>query len=112
MLEEVNKDLNTIAEELSKDEEVQFASMRKFIVDYMQLDVADLYMFYAFKAPKDELFYLPADSDEWQRLAQATTVIGIQNAENYKWKLRLLLDTVCASGAAVFKALEDDNFLK
>jgi hypothetical protein len=41
-----------------------------------------------------------------------TTVIGIQNPENYKWKLRFLMDTVCASGAAVFKALEDDNFLK
>lgn len=37
--------------------------------------------------------------------------VKLQDPEKYKWKLRFVLNTVCASGAAIFKALDHDNIL-
>jgi hypothetical protein len=44
-------------------------------------------------------------------LKQHITEIKVKDPEKYYWKLRFLLNTVCASGAAVFRGLESDNIL-
>lgn len=35
----------------------------------------------------------------------------ILDAEKYMWKLRFVLNSVCAGGAAIFKGLETENIL-
>jgi hypothetical protein len=37
--------------------------------------------------------------------------VKLQDPEKYKWKLRFVLNTVCASGAAIFKGLDYENIL-
>ena len=44
-------------------------------------------------------------------MKQHITEIKVKDPEKYYWKLRFLLNTVCASGAAVFRGHESDNIL-
>ena len=56
VVECINADLNEIAKSV---QDLSFPAVRKFIVEYMMLDVGELYLYSAFRAPSDELFYLP-----------------------------------------------------
>lgn len=98
--------MNSILNEI---ENASYAQVRKFVVDYMQLDVAEIYLFTAFKAPKEEIFYLSENSETWRKLKECITEVKIINGDKYLWKLRFVLNSVCASGAAVFRGLEEDN---
>ena len=58
VIEQVNRDLNDLlAPEL--DGNMKKTLVKKFVVDYMQLDMAEIHLYCAFKAGKDEIFYLP-----------------------------------------------------
>ena len=54
VLAEVNKDLYAI---LADIKQAQFTQVRKFVVDYMRLDSAEILLFTAFETPADEIFY-------------------------------------------------------
>jgi len=56
VMEEVNKDLNEILGNISN---LPFRMVRKFIVDFYQMDLMDQVLYSAFKAPKDDIFYQP-----------------------------------------------------
>jgi hypothetical protein len=61
VLIDVNNDLKT----LLKAQDLPVNELRKFIVDSSMLDVAELYLYSAFAAPSDELYYLPEDNSDW-----------------------------------------------
>jgi len=55
-----------------------FRLIRKFVVDFMQLQMVELLLYSAFKAPKDDLFYLDFEaSPEWQLLQSVTMTTKI-----------------------------------
>jgi outer membrane translocation and assembly module TamA len=45
-------------------------------------------------------------------LKKSILEVKIDDEEKYRWKLRFFLNTVTSSGAAIFKALEEENILK
>jgi hypothetical protein len=81
------------------------------VVDYTMLDMLVLCIFTAFEAPVDEIFYQNGDSEKWTQLRQHITEIKPKDVDKYYWKLRFLLNTICAGGAAVFNSLDHDNIL-
>jgi hypothetical protein len=54
VLSEVNRDLYAILAGITA---ANFSQVRKFVVDYMRLDTAEILLFTAFEAPIDEIFY-------------------------------------------------------
>lgn len=67
-LEEVNKDLNDFLNKISSGKSLSVNRLRKFIVDYQQLDVAEIHLFTAFKTDPKEIFYQSQDSETWLKL--------------------------------------------
>lgn len=108
VVETVNVDLYEIAKAV---QELSFPPVRKFIVEYMMMDVGELYLYSAFKTPPDELFYLPQDSPEWQELNSRTTQVSIENKQKFWWQFRFFINTICSTGSAMFKGLDKPNLL-
>ena len=81
ILEELNKDLSEI---LSAGRVVPFSLVRKFAVDMLQLDSAEIMLYAAFDAQKDDIFYQEEDSADWQLLKAVTYQHEIENPEKYK----------------------------
>ena len=52
VIEEINRDLYNILKDF-----VDFNIVRKFVVDYTMLDCAEMLLFSAFQACKNEIFY-------------------------------------------------------
>ena len=108
VFQDVNKALTQILDEIQKP---TFSSVRKFVVDYTQLDASELVLFGAFQAPKDDLFYLSEDSETWKIFKRALIEVKISDEEKYRWKLRFVLNSITASGAAIFRGLEENNII-
>lgn len=100
-----------IYEELKQGNPLQFTRVRKFVVDFLQLDTIEIVLFSAFEAPLTDPFYLNPEDAQMVCLKQHIETIEVDDYETYKWRLRFLLDTITASGAAVFRGLEQDNIL-
>lgn len=98
--------MNTIYEELKQGDALSYARVRKFVVDYLQLDAVEIALFSAFEAPMDDPFYLDPEDPRIKCLQKHMKTIEVDDYDSYKWRLRFLLDTITASGAAVFRGLE------
>jgi hypothetical protein len=55
------------------------------------------------------LYYLSEDSETWKAFKRAIVEVKISDEEKYRWKLRFVLNSITASGAAIFRGLEEDN---
>ena len=108
VVESVHADLNEIAKSV---QELSFPAVRRFIVEYMMMDVGELYLYSAFKTPSDELFYLPQDSPEWKDLNSRTRQVQIENKPKFWWQFRFFINTICSTGSAMFKAFEKPNLI-
>ena len=75
------------------------------------MDAVELVLFGAFQAPSDDLFYLSEESDEWKEFKRTIVEVKVIDEAKYRWKLRFVLNSITASGAAIFRGLEEDNIL-
>ena len=57
--------------------------VRKFAVDYLQLDDFANICYAAFQAPVDDIFYQPRDSEDWKLIDAHMTTFTIENMEKY-----------------------------
>lgn len=57
------------------------------------------------------MFYLSEDSDEWKEFKRTIVEVKVIDEAKYRWKLRFVLNSITASGAAIFRGLEEDNIL-
>ena len=55
------------------------------------------------------MFYQSEDSEAWKDFKKAIVEVKISDEEKYRWKLRFVLNSITASGAAVFRGLEENN---
>ena len=62
VLEEVNRDLYEI---VCSGQRMSYRMVRKFVVDYQQLDDFAMSCYAAMDAPKDDIFYQQKDSEDW-----------------------------------------------
>jgi hypothetical protein len=111
VLEEVNRDLNMLLEDMRRQKNLNFDLVRKFCVDYLQIDTADLILFSAFDAPQDDIFYQSQDSDDWHRMKTHMEIVPIHNYLKYETSYKFFISALVAAGAAVFKGLEENNII-
>ena len=100
IVEEVNRDLYEI---VCAGKLMSYRMVRKFAVDYLQLDDFASTMYAAFQAPLDDIWYQPRDSEDWKLLDASTVTYEIENYEKYQWQLRFIVNSVVASGSAFWK---------
>ena len=98
-------------EDMRRQKNLNFDLVRKFCVNYLQIDTADLILFSAFDAPKDDIFYQSQDSEDWNRMKNHMEVVPIDNYQKYESTYKFFIQALVAAGAAVFKGLEEDNIL-
>ena len=91
VLEEVNGDLKMMLEEMRSHKNLNFDLVRKFCVSYLQIDTADLILFSAFDAPKDEIFYQSYESEDWARMKKHMEVVSIDNYLKYESKYKFFI---------------------
>ena len=91
---------------------MSYRMVRKFVVDYLQLDDFSTVLYAAFQAPDDDIFYQSRDSDDWKLLDQHTKMYEIENQEKYQWQLRFLMNSIVATGSAAFKMMEEESLVK
>jgi hypothetical protein len=72
-----------VYQELKDNGKISYSSVRKFVVDYLQLDTADMILFAAFEAPIDDPFYLSEEHPDIKTLQKHITKIEIDNYEKY-----------------------------
>lgn len=81
VLEHISKHLSEICH---VGKLVTYSAVRLFAVDCTQLESAELVLYSAFQAPRDDIFYLPEDHPYWQELLLHTNEHGIENYDKYK----------------------------
>ena len=108
VVEEINRDLYEI---VCSGRLMSYRMVRKFVVDYLQLDDFANLLYAAFKAPLDDIFYQPRDSDDWKLLDAHTKLYEIENQDKYQWQLRFLMNSLVATGSASFKMMEQESLV-
>jgi hypothetical protein len=76
ILAEMNRKLAILGQQQT---ELDYSLLLKFIVDFLQFEIAEVALYAAFSAPKGDPFYQRADSKDWQRLKGITKVYDIVN---------------------------------
>lgn len=109
VLQHISKDLSEIS---SAGKLVSYSTVRRFAVSCTQLDMVELVLFAAFQAPRDDLFYLPADHPHWQQMFAHTHEHGIENYDKYRSQLKFTMNSISAAGAAAFRAMEEESLVK
>ena len=96
---------------MQRQKNLNFDLLRKFCVDYLQIDTADLILFSAFDAPEDDIFYQSQNSDSWLIMKNHMEVVPINNYPKYESAYKFFIAALVAAGAAVFKGLEQNNII-
>jgi len=79
---------------------LSYSLVRKFVVNFYNLDLADFILYSAMQAPPDCLFLQSRRSEDWLLLDQNTTRHTINNASKYQWQLRFQMNGLVAAGAS------------
>ena len=108
ILEEVNRDLYEI---VISGKYLSYRMVRKFVVDYLQLDDFAVTCYAAMQSPLDDIFYQAKDSEDWLLLNANMQFLKIENPERYQHQLRRLINNIVASGSAAWKMMEEESYL-
>lgn len=79
-MEEINKDLFEIHNNVNL---LSYNLVRKFVVDYLMMDMADQIFYAAFLTKSDEIFYQNPESDDWNLLRENLINIEIADYDKY-----------------------------
>ena len=82
---QVNQNLN---EMVTAGRSLSYSLVRKFVVNFYSLELADLFLYSAMKAPSDNIFCQNRRSEAWAFHNANTTRHEIQNAKKYQKQLR------------------------
>ena len=85
--------------------------VRKFVVDYQQIDDFTMTCYSAMDAPKDDIFFQQKDSEDWQLLNAHTRTHELENQEKYQWQLRFLMNNILASGTSAWRMMEEEGII-
>ena len=88
--------------------DMTYSMVRKFVVNFYNLDLADFILYSAMKAPNDSIFFENRrTSENWALIDANKTRHQIQNPQKYQWQLRFTLNSVVAAGASYLSAADN-----
>ena len=91
--------------------EMTYSQVRKFVVDFYVLEMADFILYSAMKANTDDIWFQSRESDDWKLLDDNTTRYEVSNPSKYQWQLRFMLNNVMAGGASIINSMHSESAL-
>ena len=86
VLLQLNSDLNAI---ITHAVTSIYNKVQTFVIDLYCLENVELHLFSAFKAPKDDIFYLDQDSETWTKLREKMVDVRAEgDLQKYKDQLK------------------------
>ena len=86
ILLQLNSDLNAI---LTDAVTSIYSKVQTFVIDLYCLENVELHLFSAFKAPKEDIFYLDQDSESWTKLREIMVDVRPEgDLQKYKDQLK------------------------
>ena len=101
--------VSSLNEMVSTGKNLSYSLVRKFVVNFYNLEMIDLILVTAMKAPTDDLWFQSRQSEDWALLDSNTTKHEIQNATKYIKQFRSHMDTMLAAGAAHMITHQQNN---
>ena len=106
------KGMNTKLAQIQKSGRyINYAHVKKYLVEFLQLELAEFSLYSAFKVDKDEIFYQQRNSEDWQMLDKVTKCYNIENFKKYKSQMTMFKKNLFAAGAGIFKAMDERNIV-
>lgn len=86
-------------------------TVKRFIVDFRQLDNCELYLFIAMKADPNHFLYQEQTSCEWRTLDKNIQTVEITDQAKYRKQLRTVMSLLQVEAASIFEGLSDSDSL-